>query len=100
MIVKQEDSLLGDKLLVRLLKEFEVLEGILDLRGRNLLLLEMPLAKAKFESSMDLLDVIHVARPGGDFLGVNTGVRGPELLLLEERFVGSLRSLETKLKIN
>ena len=49
---------------------------------------------------MDLPQVIQVARPRGDLLGIDTGVGGPELLLLEEDFVVSLGILETKLKIN
>ena len=77
-----------------------MLEAFLDLRGRNLLLLEMPLSIAELESSMDLPDVIHVARPSGDLFGVDTGVWGPVLLLLEEDFVVSLSNLEAKLKIN
>lgn len=95
----QDDSLLGEELLELLLKDSEVFEAFLDLRGGNLLLLELPLRIAEFESSMNLPDVIHVARPCGDLLGFDTGVWGPVLLLLEEGFVVSLLILETKLKL-
>ena len=97
---EQDDSLLGDELLELLLKQSEMFEAFLDLCGRNLLLLQLPHLIAKLEGSMDLPQVIQVARPRGDLLGIDTGVGGPELLLLEEEFVVSLGILETKLKIN
>jgi len=100
LIDKQDDSLLGDELFVLLLEFGEVLEAVLDLGGSNLLLLEVPLGIAELESGVDLLDMLHVACPGGNLLGLDAGVWGPVLLLLEEGLVVSIEILETKLEIS